>query len=83
MSFASDLKEWRGTRCQKQVNDIFGVSLGTYQSWEEEKNKPTELGMRQIYFIMAADKAGVPVNVFMQNYMSVIRKVAAEIQNRK
>ena len=83
MSFAEDLKKWRGTRCQKQVCDFFGVKLETFRAWEQGVNLPSDLARKQIYLIMAAESAGVTLATYMQHYYRAIKQVAAEIQNRK
>jgi DNA-binding transcriptional regulator YiaG len=72
MSLANDLKTWRGKRAQKEVCGIFGVSLSTYQAWEQEKNKPSLLAENTIRWLMKPD-----------GYNMVIKHIAAEIQNRK
>lgn len=82
MTFSSELKKWRGDRGQKQVNELFGVSLKTYQAWEQGVNVPHELTKKQIRLIMAADEDGVPVHIYAQNYWRIIRIVAAEIQKK-
>lgn len=83
MTFSTELKKWRGLRCQKQVNDIIGVSLDTYRKWEQGVNEPLDLAMEQVRWRMAADVAGVPVQIYRARYFSVIHKVAAEIMARK
>ena len=83
MSLADDLKKWRGIRGQKEVNDIFGVSLGTYRAWEQGVNEPTELAQRQIRFVMQCESNGISPEVLTQHYWRVIKQVAAEIEERK
>jgi len=82
MAFCDELKKWRGGRLQKQVNELFGVSLKTYQAWEQSVNTPHELGLKQCRWIMGADAAGVPVHIYIQNYYRIIKQVAAEINAR-
>lgn len=34
---AHDLKNWRGERLQKEIADLVGVSVRTYEGWENGK----------------------------------------------
>lgn len=36
------LKKWRGARLQKEAASMLGVSVRTYQNWENGVNKPTD-----------------------------------------
>jgi DNA-binding transcriptional regulator YiaG len=42
MSFAEELRAWRGKRLQKQAADVLAVPLDTYRSWEHGQNEPRE-----------------------------------------
>jgi len=83
MEFADELKAWRGNRLQKQVCDIFGVALVTYQKWEQGVNLPHDLAREQVRWRMAADSSGIPIEQYRLAYLTVIQRVAAEIQKRK
>ena len=73
----------KGDRLQKQVHEMFGVPLVTFQKWEEGVNVPHSLALKQIRWIMGADSAGLPVDIYIQNYERIIKQVAAEIEKRK
>ena len=47
-SFSQEIKNWRGKRLQKEVNDIFSVSLKTYQTWEQGTSEPSRLAMAEV-----------------------------------
>jgi DNA-binding transcriptional regulator YiaG len=83
MTFAQEIKKWRATRCQKQVNDIFGVSLACYRAWEQGQNEPSKLAQEQIRYRMILSDAGLSPERIRIGYLQVIKQVAAEIQNRK
>ena len=83
MTFAEELKNWRGKKFQKEVHEMFGVKIETYQKWEQGVNEPSELAKRQARWIMAAESLGVPLQVYTHHYQIIIKRVAEEIQNRK
>lgn len=83
MSFSNDLKKWRGNRRQKEVHELFGISLACYQAWEQGVNVPTALALEQARWRMAAVDAGVSVEFYRARYLQVIKQVATEIQNKK
>jgi DNA-binding transcriptional regulator YiaG len=72
MSLSNDLRAWRGKRAQKEVYNTFGVSLSTYQKWEEGKTIPTLMAENTIRWLMMPD-----------SYKFIIKSVAAKIQKRK
>jgi DNA-binding transcriptional regulator YiaG len=41
VSVTDILKKWRGSRLQKEAASILGVSVRTYQNWENGVNVPT------------------------------------------
>ena len=86
MTFGQELKKWRLERpknnLQKQVCELFGVTLPTYQKWEQDVNDPLDLTKSQIRWIIAADKFGISVEKYIQNYQLIIKRVALEIESR-
>lgn len=52
-SFARQLKQWRGSRPQKQAADILQVPLKTYQNWEQSENEPNALSLEELRRRMA------------------------------
>ena len=83
MTFAEELKQWRGKRGQKEVHGLFGVSLGAYKAWELGVNEPTDLAKCEIRWRISADVQGVPVSTLKARYFSAIKQVVSEIQNKK
>lgn len=83
MTFSDELKKWRGSDLQKNACDVFGVPIDTYRKWEQGVNTPIGAALKYVRLVMAAKDAGVPVQQYIHNYQSVIKQVAAEIQNRK
>ena len=51
-SFAKELKNWRGERLQKEVADLLGMSLRTYEGWEIGHN-PSRFAKNEIRRLMA------------------------------
>ena len=87
MTFAEELKQWRGQwrggGLQKNACDFFGVSIDVYKAWELGRTEPSELAKKQIRMMIQAQHAGVPVEVYIHYYWRVIKQVAAEIELRK
>lgn len=52
MSFAQDLKKWRGNVLQKNACDVFGISLNAFEAWEQGVNEPHELRRKAVDEIM-------------------------------
>lgn len=42
MTFADELRAWRGKLLQKEAADILKVSLDTYRSWEHDQREPRD-----------------------------------------
>lgn len=82
MTFAQELKIWRGEMRQKNACDIIGVSLPTLKSWEQGVNRPNELTMCEARWRMAAFKNGEPLQVYKAKYLAIIQQVSSEIINR-
>ena len=48
MTFAKELKLWRGDRTPKEVHSDLGVPLRTYYSWEESEREPSKWVQSQL-----------------------------------
>jgi len=83
MTFAEEIKRWRGELRQKNACDIIGVPLVTFKTWEQGVSEPKDLAKCEVRWRMAAFQKGVPVEVYKLRYLSVIKQVAAEILDRK
>ncbi|MDE2106134.1 MAG: hypothetical protein KGL39_53420 [Patescibacteria group bacterium] len=81
MEISEELKAWRGARYQKEVTDIFGVSLDVYKDWECGRTRPNKITERHIRLCMAANKMGITPADIERSYWSVIKRVATEILN--
>lgn len=48
--FGNRLRKWRKKLklLQKNAADVLGVSVRTYQNWEENANEPTALALAEI-----------------------------------
>lgn len=56
--FKDRLRKWRGKRYQKEINDIFQVSVATIRKWEAGKRTPTKLSLAEIYRRMELNQEG-------------------------
>lgn len=54
MLFKDLLKQWRGSRLQKEAADLLDIPLGTYRKWEYGKRTPTKITLAQVEQRMAA-----------------------------
>jgi hypothetical protein len=82
MTFAEELKKWRGNMAQKNACDLFEVPLVTYKAWESGVREPKELAKKQIRFIMQSHTAGISVQILIQHYWRVIKQITAEIKSK-
>lgn len=71
MTFAEELKQWRGQVYQKNACEVLGVKLSVYQSWECGRHEPGELAKSHLRWLMKP-----------QHYRDTIIKIAAEIEAR-
>ena len=79
MTFAEELKQWRGTLRQKEIVDLFGVPLVTYQAWERGSREPKDLTKSEMRWRMAAYKKGESVQAYKAKYLQIIQQVVSEI----
>jgi len=79
MTFAKELKKWRGDMRQKNACDVIGIPLPTFKAWEQGVNKPNELSICEARWRMAAFKKGEPLQVYKAKYLAIIQQVAQEI----
>jgi DNA-binding transcriptional regulator YiaG len=68
MTFAEELKAWRGNRKQAEVCGELLASVHTYRAWERGVNVPGALALEQLRWLMK------PVE-----YRQAVKRVADEM----
>lgn len=72
MTFAEELKTWRGKMGQKNACDVIGIPISTLKAWEQGVNEPNNLAMSEARWRMAAFRKGVPVEIYKRRYIAII-----------